>query len=173
MEFSKINIQKKNTLQWDKGIFLITGGSLLSGLQERKMGSKVKVRSFPGARIKDFYSYLLPLLEKNPSNIILMAGTNDSIDKSSDEILYELLSLKKWILYILPDVNVTLSCPTIRIDHQKARLTILRLRQKLLNLNIDVINNENINDEHLGQKGLHLNNRGSDRLAMNYLLYKH
>ena len=101
----------------------------------------------------------------------MIAGTNDSIDKSSDEILYELLSLKKWILHILPDVNVTISCPTIRIDHQKARLTILRLRQKLLNLNIDVINNENINDEHLGQKGLHLNNRGSGRLAMNYLAY--
>ena len=63
MESSKINIEKKNTMQWDKGIFLITGDSLLSGLQERKMGSKVKVRSFPGARIKDFYSYLLPLLE--------------------------------------------------------------------------------------------------------------
>ena len=67
------------------------------------------------------------------------------------------------------DVKVTISCPTIRLDYQKARLTILRLRQKLSNLNIDVIINENISDEHLGQKGLHLNGRGSGRLAMNYL----
>ena len=43
--------------------------------------------------------------------------------------------------------------PTIRLDDQKERLTILRLRQKLSNLNIDVIINENINDEHLGKRG--------------------
>ena len=56
------------------------------------MGSKVKVRGFAGARIKDFYNYLIPLLEKRPSRIILMAGTNDSVEKSSQEILTELLS---------------------------------------------------------------------------------
>ena len=98
-------------------MFLITGDLLISGLQEKKVGPKVKVRSFPGARIKDYYSYLLPLLEKNPSNIILMAGTTDSIEKSSDEIIYELLSLKKCVRDILPDVKVIISYPTIRLDH--------------------------------------------------------
>ena len=74
--------EKNNNMEWDTGMVLITGDSLLSGLQERKMGPKVKVRSFPGARIKDYYSYLLPLVEKHPCNIILMAGTNDSIEES-------------------------------------------------------------------------------------------
>ena len=104
---------------------------------------------------------------------MLMTGTNDSIEKSSDELIYELLSLKKWIRDILPDVKVTISCPTIRLDHQKAGITILRIRQKLSNLNIDVIINENISNEHLGKKGLHLNSRGSGRLVMNYLSHIH
>ena len=150
-------------------MFLIVGSSIIMGVQEQKMGPKVKVRGFPGARIKDFYSYLLPLLDKNPSNIILMAGSNDSIDKSSEELLVELLNLKKWISDKLPGVKITISCPTIRNDNQKARLTILRLREKLQNLNIDLITNENIHVGHLGHKGLHLNNRGSGRLAMNFL----
>ena len=97
-----------------------------------------------------------------------MVGTNDT-EESSDILLSELLSLKKWILEVLLDVNVTLSCPTICSDNQKARLTILHLRKKLSDLNINFISNENINHSHLGRKGLHLNNRGLARLAMNYL----
>ena len=156
---------------WDTGTVLITGGSLVLGLQEKKMGSKIKVRGFSGARIKDYYNYLLPLLEKRPTHIILMAGTNDSIEKSSEEILAELLELKSWILDMLPEVSITLSCPTTRNDNQNARFTLLRLREKLIALGIDIITNDNINNDHLGHEGLHLNARGSARLAMNYLAH--
>ena len=133
------------------------------------MGPMVKVRGFSGACISDMFSYLVPLLQKKPSQIILMVGSNDSISKSSEEILTELLALKKWILETLPGVNLTIACPTKRTDNQKARITLLHLRKKLLNLKISLITNDNINDEHLGRKGLHLNSRGSARLAMNYL----
>ena len=67
---------------------------------------------------------------------------------TSEEILTELLSSKKWILAMLPGTNIILSCPTIRNDNQKTRLTILRLRHKLVDLNIDIITNKNINDDH-------------------------
>ena len=43
-----------------------------------------------------------------------MAGTNDSIEK--DELIHKLLLLKKWIRDILPDVKVTISCPTIHFE---------------------------------------------------------
>ena len=52
----------------------------------------------------------------------------------------------------------------------KSEISYIKI--KLSNLNIDVIINENISDEHLGGgggEGLHLNGRGSGRLAMNYL----
>ena len=48
---------------WKKGTVLITGNSILSGLRESKMSKwrLIKVRSFPGARIRDMFFYLVPL----------------------------------------------------------------------------------------------------------------
>ena len=137
----------------------------------KENGRNVKVRGFSGANINDFYTYLIPLLRKKPSYIILMVGTNDAMMKSSEELLAELLALKNWILEVLPGVIITMSCPTIRNDNQKARLTILNLRKKLNDLKLSTIINDNIVENHLGRKRLHLNNRGSARLAMNYLAH--
>ena len=113
----------------------------------------------------------MPLIEKKPDNIILMVGTNDSVNKYSQQILNELLNLKSWLLEKLPGVKIVCSCPTVRYDTQKARLTILQLRNKLHQLDVSVISNDNLIEEHLRYKGLHLNNRGSSRLAWNYLAY--
>ena len=145
------------------------GDSLISGLLENKMGTNVKVRSFSGVLVKDFYNYLIPLLKKCPSNIILMAGTNDAVMSTSTAILQELLLLKAWIIETLPGVNVCISCPTVRWNNSKAKITIHHLRNKLSGLNIDYIANDNIHSVHIGQKGLHLSGKGSGRLAMNYL----
>ena len=67
------NIHKSKNV-WRKNTTLIVGDSLISALIDNRMGANVKVRSFPGAKIKDFYNYLVPLLESRPSNIILTAG---------------------------------------------------------------------------------------------------
>ena len=135
------------------------------------MGNKVKVGSLPGAYICDLYYHLQPMIERKPDGIILMIGTNDAVDKGSHEILNELLDLKNWIPTKLPETKVIISCPTIRRDNQKARLTILRLRSNLQQLDINLISNENVLEEHLAYKGLHLNNRRSNRLAWDYLSY--
>ena len=102
------------------------------------MGNKVKVRSLPGAYICDLYYHLQPMIERKPDGIILMIGTNDAVDNGSHEIL-ELLDLGNWILTKLPETKVIISCPTIRRDNQKARLTILRLRSNLQQLDINLI----------------------------------
>ena len=145
------------------------GDSLISGLIENRMGANVKVRNFPGAKIKDFYNYLVPLLENRPSNIILMAGCNGATISTSETILNELLLLKTRILQSSPGVNVCQSCPAERLDDSNARITFHQLRKNISDLNIKFILNDNINVIHLGQKGLHLNGKGSGRLAMNYL----
>ena len=54
-----------------------------------------------------------------------MAGTNDSIDKSSEEILAALLQLKKFIESNSPDFKVIISCSTDRFDEAKAKLTVM------------------------------------------------
>ena len=57
--------------------------------RKKRLGSKVKVRRFSGARIKDFLQLI------NNSTTGGVAGTNDSLEQYSDEIRTELLSLKK------------------------------------------------------------------------------
>ena len=64
-------VQEKNE-EWRIGTTLILGDSTISGLIEKKMSRnrKIKVRYFPGAKIKDMYHYAIPLLKKKPENII-------------------------------------------------------------------------------------------------------
>ena len=137
------------------------------------MGAKFKVRGFSGAVIQDMYHYLHPLLEKKPTYIILMVGTNDAPNKNADQIVAELLKLKKHIKDALPKCQVILSCPTMRRDwaNQGAHKVVFDLRKKLINQKIPIILNENITDEHLGYRGLHLNDHGLGKLAMNYIRY--
>ena len=98
------------------------------------------------ACIFDMYSYVVLLLEKKPDGIILMVGTNDSVNKCSQQILNELLELKSWIIGKLPGADVVFSCPTVRHDNQKARLTIIQLSNKLSHLKVNTISNDNLID---------------------------
>ena len=108
---------------------------------------------------------------KCPTNVILHACTNDAIDKETHELTDELLQLKQHVENALPGCNVIISYPTIRTDKQQAKGTIINLRKTLDLLQINSITNENITEEHLGKGGLHLNAKGSGRLAMNYISF--
>ena len=155
---------------WAKGTTLIAGDSILNGIEESRLrNKKVKVRAFPGARVDDLYDYLAPLVKKRPSNIILHIGSNDAIDKTADQILKEILDLKANILLILPTVRVYLSCPTIRLDNKVVNDVLRDLDCKLKSLAVDIISNDNVDRTCLGKKRLHLNPKGSGRLAMNYI----
>ena len=64
--------------KWPPNAALIVGDSMISGVIEKKMrikNTQVKVRSFPGAKINDFYHYLVPLLKKEPDIVIFHCGT--------------------------------------------------------------------------------------------------
>ena len=62
--------------KWPRNTILIAGDSMLSNLDERRLGinSNVKVRSFSGSTISDMYFYLHPLLQKQPEYVILHVG---------------------------------------------------------------------------------------------------
>ena len=55
----------------------------------------------------------------------------------------------------------------IRHDHGKANLTIRNVNKHLENLELECIDNNNINVEHLEQKGFYLNPKGNGRLDLN------
>ena len=108
-EEEKGDNQHDDKVPWNKGTVLIMGDSTLNGIQETLMGPRFKVRAFPGAIVRDLYHHAIPLLEKKPSYIIIMAGTNDAITKTSEIILVELLLLKSFVEDALPGCKVVIS----------------------------------------------------------------
>ena len=156
---------------WPKGTILIAGDSIISGIAEKKFTgpTKVKVRSFPGATIMDIRDHIKPLVRKKPAKIILHIATNDATDLNADQILEELLELKSYIEMNLPSCHVIISMPTMRCDNRKANKVIQDLNELIANLNIDRVENYNINESDLfGSIKLHLNTRGSEKLATNF-----
>ena len=59
----------------------------------------------------------------------------------------------------------------VRTDNGLANAKLIHLRNKLKREGINIIKNENITVEHLGKKRLHLNNRGTGKLAMNMIAH--
>ena len=166
-----ITVTNKDT--WPLETILIIGDSMIHGIDEKRLSKDkvIKVRSFPGAKIDDFYNYIVPLINKKPKQVIFHAGTNDAIDCNSDEILNKLLNMKSYIKLLLPECDVTLSYPIIRNDRPKMSMEIRKLRNKLNLLGIPNISHENIDESHLGKKGLHLNRKGLGRMAMNFISF--
>ena len=113
--------------------------------------------------------YVIPLLRKEPSFVIIYAGKNDAPFLTSRKILDNLITLKSFITDKLPNCKVVISTPTLRTDDGKAALTVCQLTNHLLQLDIDIIDNRNINARNLGNKVLHLNPIGTSRLATNLL----
>ena len=168
------NTVQQNNEEWRKGTTLILGDSTISGLIEKKMSRnrKIKVRYFPGAKIKDMYHYAIPLLEKKPENIILHLGTNDARYKSDSGILKDLIELKDFILEKSPSCKeITLLSPKVRTDRENAKKNNRNLTNKLKEQNIPYIKHDSITHKHLYRDGLHLNSVGFSILAENFLSY--
>ena len=75
--------------------------------------------------------------------------------------------MKTYIPKELPKCKITISTPINRHDHGKASLTILHLSQKFKDFSIAFVYNFSIGTFSLNSGGLHLNDKGSGRLAIN------
>ena len=106
---------------------------------------------------------------KKLSHIIVHAGTNGAYHSTSREVLNKLLNFKLLIQEKFPDCNVFISTSTQCSDKGKATLTVYQLTNHLLRLNIDIGDNRNIINKHFSRRGLHLNESGSRRLAINFV----
>ena len=99
----------------------------MNGLEENRMRNvgkhTVKIRAFPGANVLDMYSYITPLLNKNPTYVFLHIGCNDATNMTSSQIHDAILCLKRHIEDVLPSCKVFLSVPVLRLDNGKARIT--------------------------------------------------
>ncbi len=155
--------------RWPKDTVLIIGDSIVNGIEEERLRKyNARVVPCPGSRIKDMYNNISPLLKKKPSKVIIHVGTNDTPYKPSSDIVKELIMLRKFVENNLPGSNVYLSSPVMRLDNQLANSSIRKINNELKNL-YNVIMNDKLDGHCLGRKGLHLNRRGSGKLAVNFI----
>ena len=77
--------------------------------------------------------------------------------------------LQNFILSILPECKVIFSSLINRYDDQKAQLTVKMTNQNMASRGLCILDNGNISRSHLGRKGLHMNPRGTGRLALNMI----
>ena len=145
---------------------------MINQLDEKRLGKSkynIKLRCFPGASINDMYFYLYPLLQKDPEIIILHVGSNDCTLSTSDVAISNLKRLIQYIEETVPGIKVIISQPILRHDIALARITASRLVERINKENLFILNNSNIVRKHVGRKGLHLNQYGTARLAMNLI----
>ena len=117
------------------------------------------------------YDHLNALLRKKPKFLILHVGANDATNnnKTASMIYEEILCLKLFAEAHVPGICVSISCPIVRRDNDKANIKVLHLRHKFRTSGLNVITNERVKYEYLGGKGLHLSQRGVARLAMSMI----
>ena len=94
---------------------------------------------------------------------------NNAKSDNSDTIIEKLIQLKKYILSKCPNANVVFSSLIIRLDDADAAKVVDETNSKLLHLGAGIAGNDNIMKDHISLRGLHLNGKGTIRLAMNLI----
>ena len=82
--------------------------------------------------------------------------------------IQKIKNLKLHIESVLPKVRLYISCPILHTDNIRVNLTLREVDLYMKSLNYSV-KNDNIDNTCLGRKGLHLNLKGSGRLAINFI----
>ena len=67
------------------------------------------------------------------------------------------------------ECKIIISTLTMRVDSSKNGNAVQKVIEILKELNIPLVKNVNIVKRHLGNRGLHVNEHGTSRLAMNYI----
>ena len=159
-----------------KKLVYIASDSILNQMDEKLLSKKydVKVNSYGGCTIAGMYQHLPKMFALKPAYILLHVATNDCTNKTSCEILKELRDLFDHIQEQLPDSEIIISLPIVRRDNAAANQIVKNLCLKIKKLNYKFLDNSNLTFSHLGQKGLHLSNHGTKKMALNIIsLIKH
>ena len=144
---------------------------MINGINEKRIRTNfksVKVKCFSVAMIDGMYFNLIPLLRKKPAALVLHVGTNNSSNETF-QIYDKLLNLVHFVKENNRNCDVVLSSPIDKLDDRKAALTIKRLNSLLSESSLDIIDNSNIGHSFLGMHGLHLNEHGVGKLALNFI----
>ena len=86
------------------------------------------------------------------------------------ELFDNMLSLKSFIEKTLPQWKVCVSNVVKRPNKRKVTLTVNKVNEHLSALQLNIVDNSNIIVTGLNRGGLHLNETGMGKLAVNFIL---
>ena len=155
----------------------ILGDSMVNGIQEKSMNKDsnmiIKIRKYPGASSTDVLDHIKPSLRKDPDQILIHAGTNDLTNDKN--YLKNVKKIVKLVRETCKDTKLCFSSLICRTDVPDIDEKVIKTNTNLENYcnqqNIGFISNNNIKKSDLNARGLHLHERGSSKLAKNFLDY--
>ena len=156
----------------------IVRDSLLKNRQGRKISrsAKVKVSSFPGCTIIDMRDHIKPNLRKNPDAIVIHVGTNSLRSSTSVRDCAE--EITNLVTVIGNESSADLAIPGIipRSDEESVAVKVSGVNKLLKTFCTQngwgFVDHSNVCPEHdLNRSGLHLNTKGTARLATNFINY--
>ena len=130
----------------------------------------VKIGSRPGAVGEDLVDCCGPVAGGAPDVIILHVGTNDLDKRDEDSIVENIKKIKNEIVSVSPKTKVLVSLIIGRYDDGNLNDKGVLVNDKLMRElpRSDIIDNNNLDRQCVGLKGLHLNRLGNKHLALNF-----
>ena len=148
---------------------------MLNGIHERGLSKQqqVKIQIFPGGTSKTILDDVHILVADKQDFILVPVGTND-ITKGINSLNSKKKIVKK-VKQTSPNTKVSFSSLITRKDKKDLDKKVQDVNNRLKNYctqtNLDYIENNNIKEEHLGNKKLHLNKKGNTVFANKLLKY--
>ena len=135
----------------------------------------VKVRSFPGAKVKCMTNYVKPTIKDfDPEHIIIHVGTNDlNSERTASQIANSIINLQQSLKSNNNTVTISLIVPRNDVLNNKAHEVNNRLVNMCKERNISYIDHSEtiLRDRHLNESNLHLNRYGTLEFAKNFSKY--
>ena len=183
--YSNNNTQRSNAQQTtnnsspqqQRDTIVIIGDSMIKDIQPHKLARSLNAWvnriSISGMTSVELKHYLQPSLSKKPAAIIIHCGINDLMQSVSlQNIHQEIKSIINDIKGKLPNCEIYLSSVIHQMKNKNLNTSVDQLNTTLNDIcnqaNINFLDNENISEDNLNNSGLHLNKRGTARLACNF-----
>ena len=144
---------------------------MVNAIEESKLSKMrhIPVQPKPGGKIEDIQQNLKALLHDDLETVIIRTGTYNTTTDTKQMIVDKLITFKRNIEGLLQKCRIIISKLILRTDSTKANTTVQNTNRLIKELQILTANNSNISEQHLGNRGLYLNQEGNTVFASNLL----
>lgn len=172
------NSSYNDVVKYGKKTFIL-GTSMVKGMRMKEFNQHLKnsfckLRSFPGASLKQLAHYALPtLVDETPNRVIIHGGCNDISNRSINEqnIANSIIDIANLCRqHGVNDIFISsVVCRKSNFLNEKIKKVNFLLRLLCNENDFIYIDNSNINELDLWEDGLHLLECGKVKLANNYI----